>query len=425
MHVAATPPPPSPPLPSSTAGRSARALEAASFFLADVQAGVGPFLGVYLQAHHWAPGRIGTAMTAGGLVALAATMPAGALVDGTRHKRGVIAIASAATILATCIVLLSTTFPMVVASQVLTALAGAVFGPALAGVTLGMVGQERFDRQFGRLQVANHSGNVVAAGVSGWLGWYFGFTAIFALAAAFGVLAVASTYCIARHDIDDRRARGLAQRAHEAAAAEDAPGAIGVLWQCRPLLLLATVLCFFHLGNAAMLPLYGLAVVGQGRVDPALFTSATIVIAQLTMVGASVLAMRWIRTRGHAWVILMTLLVLPIRGVIAAFWADAWGVIPVQVLDGVGAGLQSVAVPAFVAHLMNGTGRVNVAQGGVLAVQGLGAALSPALGGWLAEIHGYRTSFLSLGALAAVAVALWWPAARRMPAPSPLPTAIS
>jgi MFS family permease len=396
---------------TAPATRSRRSLEAAGFFLADVQAGVGPFLGVYLQAHHWQPGRIGTAMTLGGLVALLATVPAGAFVDGTRHKRGLIAFASVGTIVATSIVLLSAAFPVVVASQVLTALTGAVFGPALAGVTLGLVGQQGFDHQFGRLQVANHAGSVVAAALSGYLGWRFGFPAIFMLAAVFGVFAIASVYGIRRVDIDDRRARGLAM-SDGSQGDNTAPGGLRLLLKERPLLMLAAVLCFFHLGNAAMLPLYGLAVVSQGHADPALFTSATIVIAQLTMVVASLLAMRWMRTRGHGWVILVTLIALPVRGIVAAYWTDAWGVLPVQVLDGVGAGLQSVAVPALVAHLMNGTGRVNIAQGAVLAAQGVGAALSPALGGWMAELYGYRVAFLALGALAAVAIAIWLPAGK-------------
>ena len=385
--------------------RSPRALEAASFFLADVQAGVGPFLGVYLQAHHWAPGQIGTAMTIGGLVALAATAPAGALVDGTTHKRGLIAFASVGTMLATLLLLFSTAFPAVVTSQVLTALTGSVFGPALAGLTLGLVGQSGFDRQFGRVQVANHAGNVVAAALSGYLGWRFGFAAIFLLATAFAVLAIGTTYAIRRSDIDDRRARGMGEG--QGGDEGDAPGGFRLVWRSRPLLILAATLCLFHLGNAAMLPMFGLAVVGRGRADPALFTSATIVIAQLVMVGASLVAMRWMRTRGHWWIVMLTLIALPIRGLIAALWMDTWGVVPVQVLDGIGAGLQSVAVPALVAHLMNGTGRVNVAQGAVLAVQGLGAALSPALGGWVAQWYGFAPAFLCLGALAAFAVVIW------------------
>jgi len=80
---------------------------------------------------------------------------------------------------------------------------------------------------------------------------------------------------------------------------------------------------------------------------------------------------------------------------------------PVQALDGIGAGLQSVAVPGLVACLLNGTGRVNVGQGAVMTVQGIGASLSPAIGGWLAQTLGYHVAFYVLGSFAIVSVGLW------------------
>jgi len=86
---------------------------------------------------------------------------------------------------------------------------------------------------------------------------------------------------------------------------------------------------------------------------------------------------------------------------------NKWGVYPVQILDGVGAGLQSVAVPGLVARILNGTGRVNIGQGAVMTVQGLGASLSPAIGGWIAQEMGYGAMFLILGSFALVSVALW------------------
>jgi len=79
----------------------------------------------------------------------------------------------------------------------------------------------------------------------------------------------------------------------------------------------------------------------------------------------------------------------------------------VQALDGVGAGLQSVAVPALVARTLNGTGRINVGQGAVMTAQGLGASLSPAIGGWIAQGVGYSATFLILGAFAIGSIALW------------------
>jgi MFS family permease len=57
--------------------------------------------------------------------------------------------------------------------------------------------------------------------------------------------------------------------------------------------------------------------------------------------------------------------------------------------------------------LLQGTGRVNVGQGVVMTVQGIGAALSPALGGALAQHFGYVRAFLALGAVSTGSLALW------------------
>jgi MFS family permease len=81
--------------------------------------------------------------------------------------------------------------------------------------------------------------------------------------------------------------------------------------------------------------------------------------------------------------------------------------VSVQILDGVGAGLQSAAVPGLVARILDRTGRVNVGQGAVMTVQGLGASLSPALGGWFAQEIGYSAMFLILGGFALGSIALW------------------
>ncbi|SAK98855.1 major facilitator transporter [Caballeronia pedi] len=381
------------------------ALEGLNFFMADVQAGIGPFLGVFLQAHGWHTEAIGTVMTLGGIAGMLATSPAGALVDATHHKRSIIIVAGVLTTLASLVLWISHTYWMVAASQIFTAVTGAALGPAVAGITLGIVREKGFDRQFGRNQVANHAGNVVAAALSGWMGWRYGFGAVFALAGVFGVMSVIFTLLIRRDAIDDDSARGLAG-ASSPSEHEQASG-FRVLLTCRPLLLLAAALAMFHLGNAAMLPLYGLAVVAAHKGNPSAFTAETIVVAQLVMVAAAFFANRLIQRMGYWGVILVTFLALPLRGVVAAMFITSWGVWPVQALDGIGAGLQSVAVPALVVRLLQGTGRVNVGQGVVMTVQGLGAAFSPALGGTLAQHFGYATAFLALGAVSMGSLALW------------------
>ena len=125
------------------------------------------------------------------------------------------------------------------------------------------------------------------------------------------------------------------------------------------------------------------------------------------MIIASLAAMTLAEKRGYWLVMLLTFIALPIRGLVAASVIQDWGVWPVQALDGIGAGLQSVAVPGLVARILSGTGRVNVGQGAVMTVQGLGASLSPAIGGAIAQAIGFRPAFLILGSFALGSLALW------------------
>jgi MFS family permease len=385
---------------STSKGR--RALEALNFFMADVQAGVGPFLGVFLQSKGWNPASIGSVMTIGGIAGMLSTGPAGALVDATRFKRSLVVTCSIFTVLASLLLWRSQSYAWVAASQIATAIGGAALGPLLAGITLGMVRESGFAVQFGRNQIANHAGNVVAAASSGYLGWRFGFGAIFVLAACAAVLAIVSVLLIPAGAIDHRAARGLGVDDER----QPLPG-YKVLLASRPLMVLGAALALFHLGNAAMLSLYGMAVVNAHEGDPAIFTAKTVVVAQLVMIVASYIAMRSLRRHGHWSIILITFLALPVRGVVAALVIKSWGVWPVQALDGIGAGLQSVAVPALVARLLEGSGHVNVGQGAVMTLQAVGAALSPLLGGVLAQHFGFRVAFLLLGAMAVGSVLLW------------------
>jgi len=390
------------PASAAVSNEARRPLEALNFFMADMQAGVGPFLGVFLSQHGWRTGAIGTVMTLGGVAGVLVTAPAGALVDHTRRKRTYVILSGLFTVLASALIWLSQSFWVIAASQVSTAIAGAAIGPAVVGMTLGIVRQQGFNQQNGRNQAFNHAGNMVGAGLSGLLGWMFGLVAVFWLAAVFALLSVISVLRIPRRLIDDQAARGLAKD-QDAGAAE----ALGPLLQSKPLRVLAACLAPFHLGNGGLLPLYGLAVVQAHQGDPAGTVALTIVVAQSVMVVASIVAMRMAQARGYWLVILVTFIALPIRALVAASIITGWGVYPVQVLDGIGAGLQSVAVPGLVARVLAGTGRVNVGQGAVLTVQGVGAALSPAMGGWIAQGFGYPLAFLVMGGLSLGSLALW------------------
>src|SRR6266849_10829498 len=191
------------------------ALLSLNFFMADMQAGIGPFLGVFLLAHGWESGLIGTVMTVGGIAGMIVTAPAGAMIDATTNKRTFVIIPGIFTVIASTVIFVSQSFWVVAASQVSTAMAGAAIVPAVTGITLGIVHQKGFNRQIGRNQAFNHAGNMVGAALSGLLGWEFGFPAVFLLAALFGVLSIASTLMIPSSAIDHRVARGLSDKTRD------------------------------------------------------------------------------------------------------------------------------------------------------------------------------------------------------------------
>ncbi|MCK0198409.1 MFS transporter [Ancylobacter sp. 6x-1] len=397
------------------------ALAALNLFLSDVRDGLGPFLGVFLQEKHWSPSEIGLVMTIGGLAGMIATMPMGALVDASRAKRAIIVAGSAVVIIASFAILLFPNFPTVALAQAVNGIAAAVLLPAIAGLTLGLVGPAGFDHQLGVNEAFNHAGNILAAVLAGVLGWWLGLPAVFALMAGMAFFAAISVLMIPADAIDHEAARGAASKTEHPAArggtaqaeggAKDGaskPGREGILALLREPALITAAITFglFHLGNGAMLPLFGQAMVARAGVDPSAFTALTVVVAQATMIPMALLAAKLAQRQGYRLVLLLALAALPVRGVIAAaavHYDVYWGVIPVQMLDGVGAGLLGVATPGVTARILKGSGRFNLGLGFVMTAQGIGASFSTLLGGGVAQGFGYPAAFLVLGGVAALA----------------------
>jgi MFS family permease len=381
--------------------RDRAALQAVNFFMADMEAGMGPFLGVLLAGRGWTTGAIGAVITVGAIVGMIAVTPAGVVVDATSRKRGCLIAAGLSAIAASAVILTSHEFWVIAAAQAVMCVSGATAAPAVIGITLGVVGQGGFVGQNGRNQAYNHAGNMAGAAVSGLLGLAFGYAGVFWMAVVFAVITVAAVLAIPAGHINHHVARG------EAPSGARVPvKATRVLAQSRPLLTLAVAVMLFHLGNAAMLPLYGLAVVAT-HANPFTTVSSTVVVAQGVMILAALVAMKIAQTRGYWLAILIAFTALPIRGLLAASLITTWGVLPVQVLDGIGAGMLSVAVPGLVARILDGTGHVNAGQGAIMAAQGFGGALSPVLGGVVAQHLGFPTAFAILGGLSLGSLIVW------------------
>jgi len=374
-------------------------LAALNFFLADIQGGLGPFLATWLaQAAHWDPARVGLVMTISGVAGLACNTPAGALLDRSDRPRFWVAASAVATLLGTLALLSARGFIAVLAAQIAAAAAGAIMVPALVALTLAMVGKRHFAAQQSRNQAWNHAGNVAAAATVAAATFVLGAGSAFWVMGGMAAASGASLLLIPASAIDPARASG-----HRRGAANKPALAV---FADRRLLALGFALLLFHLGNAAMLPLLGERMAAVGHGNPTRWLAACVIVAQAVMVPVALLAGRAANAVHPAWLFLASCLVLPVRGVLAALAQDPAWLVPIQILDACGAGIQGVVIPVLVANYTWGSGRTQTALGAIGTLQGIGAALSTTLGGVLATSIGWGAAFCGLTVPAVFAVAL-------------------
>lgn len=408
--VTSSAPAPSAPVRQRASLQSHRGLDGMLFLLADVRDGLSPFFAMFLaSARHWAPGGIGLAFAINNIASAACQIPAGMLVDITTRKR--LLFAASGTLVAAGVMLIALVphHAAVFLASAMLGVALSVFHPITIGLSLGLVRRRGLAARVSRNETFNHAGNFLAALMIGLAGYFFGLVWIFYLVAGFALSSAAMAALIRPHEIDHHAARG-----------EALPGAtalpVGEILHRRDFVVFLIVVALFFLGNGAMLPLASesLAAHHSGNV---LAMSGCIMAAQMVMAFASAAAGRTIAAgHGRKPIFLLALAMLPLRGVLLMVVHAPLAVIAVQALDGVGSGIFGVVSALIAADVMQGTGRINLAQGAVALAVSLGAAASNLFGGLIAQQFGYAPAFFILGA---VGVGTFLIFARLMPETSP------
>jgi MFS family permease len=387
------------------AGFRPRSLDAVNFLLADVRGALGPYLNVCLiTQQHWSQTEVGWVTTISGLLGLAAQTPAGAAIDATRRKRGAVVLALVMLGIGAVVIFAAPRFWPVLIANTAMAVVGDVFGPAVAAVTLGLYARSRLARQMGRNSAFDHAGNVAIAAAAGAVGYVFSQRAVFLMVPVFAALAAVAMLSIPSAAIDEDRARGLAAEEHGDRAARQ-PSGYRTLWRCRPLIVFALCAMLFHFANAPLLPLVGQKLAQSQPAWATAMMSSCIIAAQLIMLPVALAVGHTADRFGRKPILMLGFAVLPIRALLYTFSDDAFWLIAVQLLDGVGAGIFGAITPLVIADLMRGTGHYNLAQGAVATVQGIGASLSGLVAGIIVDHFGYSAAFLTFGAAACGALA--------------------
>jgi MFS family permease len=385
-----------PPRPSR---RSLRGLDWFIFFVADVQTGFGPFVSVYLTAQKWTQIDIGLVLSVSGLVALIGQMPGGAVVDAARSERRVAGIAVAVVALSALGYAAMPTFPVVLSASLLHALASCVLGPAIAAISLGLVGHAAIGERLGRNARFASIGTGLAAAAMGACGYFLSARAVFFVTAILLVPALIALRSMSPREIDPERAHGNMPAPQPP---KRPPTNFANLLRNRPLLILAGCILLFHLANAAMLPLIGSVLTMRSSRWATVLIAACIVVPQVVVA----LLSPWVGRQAERWgrrpLLILGFSALPLRGILFATITDPSVLIVVQILDGITASVLGVMVPLIVADVTRGTGHFNLGQGIVGTATGIGASMSTTFAGYISDHFGSASAFFELSAVAIV-----------------------
>jgi MFS family permease len=394
--------------------QSLRGLDWFIFFLADVQTGFGPFVAVYLTTQKWTQVEIGFVLSIGGVVALIGQMPGGAIVDAARSERLVAGLAVATIGVSALAYAAWPIFPVVAAAATLHAAASCVLGPAIAAISLGLVGPLAIGERFGRNARFASLGNGAAAALMGTFGYLVSSRSVFLVTFILAIPTLLALARIREREVNAAWCHGSVPR--------EAPGAMStsilVLVRQRALLIFAASILLLQLANGAMLPLMAGVVTTRSSQWAPVLIAACIIVPQAIVALTSPSVGRKAQLWGRRPLLIMGFAALAVRGVMFATVSDPYLLVAVQVFDGITAAVIGVLVPLIVADIAFGSGHFNLAQGFVGTATGLGASLSTVLAGYVSDTFGSTVAFTGLAFIAAVGLVLVWlamPETRRQP----------
>jgi MFS family permease len=389
-------------LHTPASAQSRRGLDWTNFFVADVQTGFGTFVAFYLAHLAWPQSSVGLVLGVGGIVGVLSQIPGGALTDAVKWKRGLAAIGILAIGAAALILAFFHDFYAVLLAEMLHGATAGIISPAIAAISLGLVGRRAMSVRTGRNYRYAAAGNALTAAVMGFAGTYLWDGAIFLTAAVLCIPALVALSTIRGEEIDYARSRNAATRKNALTVAR-----VFDLAKNRRLLLFSAAVVFFQFADASMLPMIGTSMATTGD-KAAIWMSALIIVPQLMVACLAPWVGYHSERRGRRPLLLLGFGVEPLRAALLALSTDYWVLIAGQVLNGVSAAIIGVMTVLVITDLTAGTGRFNLAGGTVAALSGIAASLSTLISGFVFQHFGQAIGFLSLAAAGAAATLLLW-----------------
>jgi MFS family permease len=341
----------------------------------------------------WTQVDIGLILSIGSIAGLVGQMPGGWAVDAVRSKRRLAALAVFGIGISALLMAVAPLFATILAAKLLHVGASSILGPAIAAITLGLVGHAAIAARLGR--------NARFASIGKPCGGRHGGVRVLLVSAqaVFYVTAALAIPTVLASRIQVKPGRPV--RADGGISAGDRNRASGVTELLRKPSLLVLMVCvlLFHVANAAMLPLVGSAMAVRSSQWATALVAASIVVPQFIVAAISPRVGRLAQSWGRRPVFLVGFAALQLRGALLASTNDPYMIVAAQALDGISAAIVGILVPLIVADVTRGTGRFNLTQGIVGSAAGFGAALSSIAAGYVADNFGMTMAFVGMVAM--------------------------
>lgn len=240
--------------------------------------------------------------------------------------------------------------------------------PAIAAMSLGLVGRRAMSSRTGRNYSYNSAGNALTAVIMGVIGSYISIRAIFIAAAGLCLPALFSLSQIRPNEIDYRRARN-AQPGDDRSKFQSVVDIV----KNRKLLFFALSLVLFQFADASLLPLVAQNLGSNGGAPTSLLTSGLIAAPQLVVVLIAPWVGYYSESLGRRPLLATGFVTEAVRALLFAFVSDYTLLFLAQVLGGLTSAIIGVLTVLVITDLTTGTGRFNVTSGFVATLSTIAA----------------------------------------------------
>jgi MFS family permease len=384
---------------------SLRALDMLCLFLAPLAGGAGNYMALFFSSNlHWSTNKIGVLLAVMSIATGIAQIPAGVFIDRTLRLKQIVMMALGLLILGWLSILAYPSFYTAMAVQVMIGITCAIFMPAVASMTLGLVGFKNFDVRLGRNGVFSHAGNALTAMLVAFCLGVSGSWSVLVLFIIFALLAIIATSGINRECIDYVYLRKHVEN-HQ--VVHPLLGGFASLLKSRTSVLFTIAAIMYTFANASMLPLMVQRIASVGSKSSNVHIPIALFLTELIMIPVCYIAGKRAQL-GRKPLLIISYLFLFLRGLCFSLTSDPNILVGLQILDGMSAGIFGLMLTLVISDLSVETGRFNATLTTMGMFFTLTNGVSNLIFGFTTGKFGYPSAFSIMAAFAALGGILIW-----------------